>query len=159
MIQEDNNTIYLKLIDLLKRNNASFREVSHESEGRSDRVASLRGSSVEQGAKAMVLQAENKFVLAVIPGNLKVDFKKVAEAVNEKKATLASIEDAKELTHCEIGAIPPFVFNNKITLVVDISITKFDEIAFNAARLDRSIFLKTSDYLRIAKPIIKHITK
>ncbi|HZU69983.1 MAG TPA: hypothetical protein VFA09_22120 [Ktedonobacteraceae bacterium] len=51
----------------------------------------------------------------------------------------------------------PFSFNPDLELVVDPSLLENDEIYFNAARLDRSMVLKTSDYVAIAKPRLKHI--
>jgi Ala-tRNA(Pro) deacylase len=42
--------------------------------------------------------------------------------------------------------------------VVDPSLLENDEIYFNAARLDRSMVLKTSDYFEIAGPRLGKIT-
>lgn len=40
-----------------------------------------------------------------------------------------------------------------IKLVADpLLFERFDEIAFNAGMLDKSVILKTADYLRIAQP-------
>lgn len=151
--------VYFKLVDLLKHNNARFREVSHQIEGKSEKVAALRGSTLQQGAKAMVLKVGKKYVLAVLSSSLRVDMQKVASAMNEKKASFASMEDAEKLSGCKMGAVPPFCFNNDLILIVDSSILKVPEIAFNAARLDRSIFLNTEDYIRITKPIVTEIAQ
>ncbi|HGV0569802.1 TPA: mischarged aminoacyl-tRNA deacylase, partial [Escherichia coli] len=41
----------------------------------------------------------------------------------------------------------------KLKLVADpLLFERFDEIAFNAGMLDKSVILKTADYLRIAQP-------
>ncbi len=62
-------------------------------------------------------------------------------------------ETAMELTGCRIGAIAPFVFDERIQLIVDPSLTsRYGEIAFNAGRLDASMVLDTQDYLAIAQP-------
>jgi Ala-tRNA(Pro) deacylase len=50
------------------------------------------------------------------------------------------------------GTILPFSFNPELELVVDPALLEHDEIYFNAARLDRSIVLKASDYAAAAKP-------
>ncbi|VVE04629.1 Cys-tRNA(Pro)/Cys-tRNA(Cys) deacylase YbaK [Pandoraea terrae] len=95
-------------------------------------------------------------VLAILPGDKKLDFKMVAEAGGLKKATLASAEEAERETGCVIGAIPPFSFSPDIRLVVDPGLVEnFDEIAFNAGRLDRSMVLNSADYVRIAQPLVK----
>ncbi|MEX3977840.1 YbaK/prolyl-tRNA synthetase associated domain-containing protein [Paraburkholderia sp. EG287A] len=151
--------MYEKLLALLDKEGAKYRIIQHPAEGRSDLVAAIRGTAPGQGAKAMLCKTKDdarSLILAILPGNQKLDFKKVANAVQVKKATLASADEAERETGCVIGAIPPFSFSPNIKLVVDPGlVTSFDEIAFNAGRLDTSIVLASSDYLRIAQPLLE----
>ena len=97
--------------------------------------------------------------MAILPGDRKVDFKKVALAVGGKKASFASPEEATARTGCAIGAIPPFSFSSDIRLVVDPQLlARHEEIAFNAGRLDTSIVLNADDYERIAAPLLADIS-
>lgn len=150
-----------RLNDLLTQENARFRVIRHPAEGTSAKVAEIRGTLPGQGAKAMlcrVKEVPDVLVLAVLSGDRKVDFKKVARAVGGKKASLASPEDAAALTGCVMGAVPPFSFWPEVRLVVDPRlIDEHGEIAFNAGRLDTSIVLDSSDYRRIATPAIVDI--
>ena len=92
-------------------------------------------------------------LLAVLPGDQKLDFRKLAAALGLPKMTLASAEEATQQTGCVIGAIRPFSLAPQITLVVDPGlVARFGEIAFNAGRLDRSMVLNSEDYVRIAQP-------
>jgi Ala-tRNA(Pro) deacylase len=52
------------------------------------------------------------------------------------------------------GTILPFSFHQELTLIVDPSLLENDELYFNAARLDRSLALSTSDYIALARPRI-----
>jgi Ala-tRNA(Pro) deacylase len=89
-----------------------------------------------------------------------VDFNAVKKYFNADSVAFAQREKAQELTGCVIGAIPPFSFSVEITgagsdplqLLADPLIQNNDEVVFNAGRLDRSIMMKLSDYIRIAKP-------
>ncbi|MEF9672564.1 YbaK/EbsC family protein [Pseudomonas sp. PCH446] len=86
--------------------------------------------------------------------------KKVGAALGGKKAELVKAETAMELTGCRIGAIPPFVFDERIQLIVDPALTtRYGEIAFNAGRLDASMVLDTQDYLAIAKPQLLDVSQ
>jgi Ala-tRNA(Pro) deacylase len=151
--------VYERLVALLEQEGARFRIIEHPSEGRSDLVAAIRGTAPGQGAKAMLCKSKDDaqaLILAILPGDKKLDFKKVAAAGQIKKATLASAEEAERETGCVIGAIPPFSFSSGIKLVVDPGlIESFDEIAFNAGRLDKSIILDSTDYVRIAQPLLE----
>ncbi|WP_322031320.1 YbaK/prolyl-tRNA synthetase associated domain-containing protein [Paraburkholderia sp. J76] len=155
------STVYEQLITLLESQRARYRVVGHPAEGRSDLVAAIRGTHPGQGAKAMLCKnkADNEgWVLAILPGDRKLDFRKVAAAGNLRKATLATPEEAERETGCVIGAIPPFTFSPRIKLVVDPGlIERFPEIAFNAGRLDTSIILDSSDYVRIAQPLLEPV--
>lgn len=156
--------VFDHLCDLLERAQARFRIVEHEAAGRSEEVAAIRGTDPRQGAKAMLCTFRSqpqRFVLTVLPGPLKLDFRKVAAACGEKKATLADAETAVRVTGCVVGAIPPFVvFGDGIELLVDPALVDHNrEIAFNAGRLDRSMVLETADYLRVAKPRLVDIAQ
>ena len=73
--------------------------------------------------------------------------------------TFASPDIAERLAGSVAGTILPFSFNDELELVVDPSLLENDEIYFNAARLDRSMMLKTRDYVAVAKPRLGHIAK
>ena len=153
--------MFEQLTALLEGKRAGFRVISHPAEGKSDLVAQLRGTAPGQGAKAMlckIKEAPDVLILAVLPGDRKLDFKKVAQAFGFKQATFAAPEEAMRETGCVIGAIPPFSFSPRIKLVVDPELVEtYDEIAFNAGRLDRSIVLNAEDYVRIAAPLLQPI--
>lgn len=154
--------MFEKIVSLLDSGNARYRVLEHPAEGKSDLVAAIRGTAPGQGAKAMLCKSKGEpgpLILAILPGDQKVDFKKVAAAEGLKRVTLASPEEAMQATGCVVGAIPPFSFSKDIVLVVDSALVEtYDEIAFNAGRLDRSIVLNSQDYLRIAQPTLHQLT-
>jgi Ala-tRNA(Pro) deacylase len=69
----------------------------------------------------------------------------------------AAREKAQEITGCVIGAIPPFSFNDQLQVLADPLIQQNEEVVFNAGRLDRSIFMRLDDYIRIAMPQMAQI--
>lgn len=74
-------------------------------------------------------------------------------AILGDKASLASPAEVDTLTACVFGAIPPFSFHPDLALVADpLLFERFDEIAFNAGLLEKSVIMDTQDYLRIARP-------
>lgn len=156
--------IFDRLTTLLNDNGIAYRLLEHAAEGRSAEVAAIRGTAVSQGAKALVCRVKissNKraHVLAVFPADKQADLEAIARAVDGKKASLASRELARELTGCEIGAIPPFSFNEELALLVDATLgQQHDEIVFNAGRLDASIVMKAHDYLALVRPLTASFT-
>lgn len=153
--------MFAQLKNLLEAEGAEFRVLEHAVEGNSIRVAQLRNTEIGQGAKAMIcrMRGSNFNVMAVVPGDRRVDLVRVADHFGYKKSSFLPADEAIALTGCPIGAIPPFSFSKNLRLVMDLELTeRFAEIAFNAGALDKSIILSTSDYLRIAKPLVMNIS-
>ncbi len=154
--------IHEQLCALLEREGAVYRVVEHEPEGRTELIAQIRGNRLEQAIKSIVVQVriskkENLYCLANVPGDCRIDLEGIKSHFNAKGIGFASREKAQELTGCVIGAIPPFSFSDQLLVLADPLIRENEEVVFNAGRLDRSIFMKLSDYIRIAKPQIVKI--
>jgi Ala-tRNA(Pro) deacylase len=155
--------IYEQLITLLDTNKASYRLIDHPPEGQTDKVSAFRGHPVDAAAKCIVLivkigRKTSRFILAVVPGNARVDTARVKSLFNGATyAGFAAADVAEKLAGSIVGTVLPFAFHSDLTRIVDPSITKQDELFFNAARLDRSMALRTSDYISIAKPRIETI--
>lgn len=146
-----------RLIDLLSLEGARYRIVSHEAVGKCEAVSEIRGTALGQGAKALVCKVKgngvNQHVLAILPADQQADLSLLATHLGGLRASLASPAEVDALTDCVFGAIPPFSFHPQLKLVADpLLFERFDEIAFNAGVLDKSIILNTRDYLRIAQP-------
>lgn len=154
--------VFDRLVDILETAKADFTVIEHEPEGRSEQISRIRGNDPSQAAKAMVVAVKAPvglvFVLAVLPGDRRVDFGAIARSVGGKKAALAAPEEARRLTECEMGAVPPFALSDELTLVVDPRLLAHDRIAFNAGRLDRSMFLSTRSYVAVAQPKVAPIS-
>ncbi|MBE3606656.1 hypothetical protein CCAL13119_06780 [Campylobacter sp. RM13119] len=172
--------IFNNIREILSANGAKFRVIEHEKAGTSELVANVRKSVLAQGAKALLCTIKTSnldefvgsnmptsllldkhlnvksgrfHVLAVFPADHSANLSKLANALGANKASLASPAEVEILADCVFGAVPPFSFHEQLMLVVDENLFKrYDEIAFNAGLLERSIVLDVKDYERIAKP-------
>ena len=149
--------IHQQLCDLLEEQGAAFRVIEHESEGRTEFIAKIRGNKIEQSIKSIVVQVRRKgqgnlYCLANVPGDCRIDFDGIKRLFHADSVAFAARDKAQALTGCVIGAIPPFSFNDQLQILADPLIQQNEDVVFNAGRLDRSIFMKLADYIRIAKP-------
>ena len=154
--------IHKQLCELLDREGAVYRVIEHEPVGRTELIAQIRGNRLEQAIKSIVVQVrvkkkENIYCLANVPGDCRIDLDGIRNHFQAESAAFASREKAQALTGCVIGAIPPFSFTDQLQVLADPLIQQNEEVVFNAGRLDRSIFMKLDDYLRIAKPQLTKI--
>ncbi len=154
--------IHERLVQLLTEQGASFRVIEHVPEGRTELIARIRGNRLDQAIKSMVVQVRygkgnNRYYLANIPGDCRVDFDAIRAALEADSAAFAPRAKAEALAGCATGSIPPFSFNEELMVLADPAIRDNDEVVFNAGRLDRSIFMKMEDYFRIAQPRLMKI--
>jgi Ala-tRNA(Pro) deacylase len=155
---------HTQLIAFLDQHSVTYRLIDHAPEGRTEIVSPLRGNALSQAAKCIVLMVKigkkvTRYVLAVIPGDARVDLQAVKALMRGTYVGFASTDIAERLAGSVTGTILPFSFNPELELVVDPSLLENNEIYFNAARLDRSMVLKTSDYLAVAKPRLGRIVE
>ncbi|SKA10571.1 Ala-tRNA(Pro) deacylase [Enhydrobacter aerosaccus] len=154
--------VFERLVALLSEAGAKFRVIEHEAEGKSEAISAIRGNRPEQAAKAMVLDVRGggggrRNVLAILPGNRKLDFAAVAALFEARKCGFASPDTAQALTGCVMGAVPPFALNPDLAIVVEEDLLANDTLFFNAGRLDRSMELATGDWLAVARPRVARI--
>lgn len=147
-----------KLTELFTEGGAKFRVLEHEANTRSSQsVSEIRHTELGQGAKALVTHIKgngvNCYCLAVLPADKQADLSKVAAAFGGRRASLASPAEVMDLTGCVPGSVPPVSFHEKLNLVIDPSLfNRYEEIAFNAGRLDHSIIINAKDFERIVNP-------
>jgi Ala-tRNA(Pro) deacylase len=155
---------YSKLIAYLDEAKIPYRLIDHEPEGRTEIVSVMRGNEVEQAAKCIILMVKigkkiTRYILAVVPGNARVDMNAVKALLGGTYVSFASKDIAERLAGSVAGTVLPFSFSPELELMVDPSLLENDELYFNAARLDRSMVIKASDYLNLVKPRLEHIAQ
>ena len=147
------STVQERIRNLLRNHNIEFRELHHEPTRTSEDSARVRGEDLRIGGKALLIKVDEEFRLFVLSAALRVDSQAIRAHLTARRTRFANADELAELTGLVPGAVPPF--GRPILpfpLYVDPSITDNDRIAFNAGSLTDSMFLKVSDYLRVAKP-------
>lgn len=158
----DASDTYSHLIAWLDARAVPYRLIDHAPEGRTEVVSPMRGNALAQAAKCLVLMVKvgkkvTRFVLAVVPGDARVDLPAVKALLGGTYVAFASTEIAERLAGSMTGTVLPFSFTPELELIVDPSLLENEEIYFNAARLDRSMVLKSSDYVAVAHPRLERI--
>jgi Cys-tRNA(Pro)/Cys-tRNA(Cys) deacylase len=108
---------------------------------------------IEQVYKTIVALRSSpgsKPILAVIPGNSKLDVKALAAALNEKKVQVPSQRDAEQLTGLQAGGISPLALINRgFTIVLDQSSQAHEHIHVSGGQRGLNIRLAVKDLLRL----------
>jgi len=151
--------LFDKIKELLDQHQITYEVKKHAPTPTSEDSARERGEPIKIGAKAMVMKADDAFILVILPADKRIDSKKVKDIFHVKNLRFATPEELKEKTGCEKGAVPPFGDLLHLSMIVDQAIFQEEYLAFNAGSLQHSIKMKTSDYQKIVQPKIESFSQ
>ena len=89
--------------------------------------------------KSLLLRTDNEFVLCLVSGDKRCSLNKVKKITNIKDVSMADAEQVKNQTGFSIGGVSPVAHLNKIKILVDSSLSRFQNI-YAAAGHPHSIF-------------------
>jgi Ala-tRNA(Pro) deacylase len=96
-------------------------------------VAALSHIPGKELAKTVVVKLDGELTMVVLPACFQVNLTRLKKITNAKNAELASENEFREYFHeCETGVMPPFGNLYGMSVVVDETLAKDKEIAFNA---------------------------
>ena len=147
-------TVYEKIVNLLKDNNVVYKTYTHEPVFTSKQAAKIRGTSLQQGAKALVMIADKKPIMLVLSGATKVNSKKFKQNFKIKDLRMATAEEVEEITGLKIGSIPPFGNIFELKTFVDKKLGQNQEITFNTGSHTQSAKMFYKDFVKLVKPQI-----
>ncbi|MFJ8535936.1 YbaK/EbsC family protein [Streptomyces sp. NPDC093591] len=153
---------YDHLISLLDSSCVDYRLIDHEPEGGTEAVCALRGHPASEAAKCIVLRVKvdrrtTRHVLAVVPGDRRVDLDAVRALFGARYVGFSDPETAEQLARAVPGTVLPFSFDPDLELVADPDVLAQPRLYFNAARLDRSLLISGADYERLARPRVERV--
>jgi Ala-tRNA(Pro) deacylase len=106
----------------------------------------------ESMAKVVMVHSDDGLVMAVLPGNQRLDLDKAKTALNAGDVRLATeTEFASHFPDSEVGAEPPFGALYDLPMLVDLTLQS-EEITFNAGSHAETLTIALSDYLELTKP-------
>lgn len=141
---------YDAVIGLLESHAVEFRRFEHEPVRTSEQAARVRGTPLEQGAKALVLETDSGLVVAVLSAARRVDYRALKRHLKSKRVQMAPAEAVREATGCEPGGVPPFGGIFGLPTLVDPGLLQLQYIDFNAGDRSRSVEMRTADYLAVS---------
>ena len=124
-------------------------------------IASSAHIKGKELAKTVIVKVDGKIAMTVLPASYRVDLDSLREAVGAKVVELAAEEEFSDLfPGCETGAMPPFGNLYDMQVLVALSLTEEDNIAFNACSHSELMQLSYKDFEKLVQPkVIKFSVK
>jgi Cys-tRNA(Pro) deacylase len=91
-------------------------------------AAAAIGCDVSAIVKSLVFMVDDRPVVALVPGDRRVDPVALAEAMNGSSARRASLEEARAATGYAAGGTPPFGHTDQPPVVADPSLRRHDVV-------------------------------
>ena len=144
-----------KIITLLKSNNIAFTYSEHEEVRTSEEAARVRGTRLDEGAKALILKGEKtgKNIMVVIPAHKKANLKSLSQIVGET-LHFETPDKILERWNIQVGGVPPFGNLLGTTTYVDRGVLNNENISFNCGLRTASIVMKSKDLVNLIGGIL-----
>ncbi len=148
-----------KLKEFLDGHNIKYVVISHSRAVTAQEVAASAHISGKEMAKTVMVKLDSKMAMAVLPASARVNLDLLKEASGAKQVDLAAELEFRELfPECEPGGMPPFGNLYGMPVYVSESLTKDEEIAFNAGSHTELIKLFYKDFEGLVKPKIAKLS-
>jgi Ala-tRNA(Pro) deacylase len=148
-------SVAAKLKQYLDNNNVQYSVLTHERSYTAQDTAAAAHVSGRELAKTVVIKADDRFVLAVLPAPRKVDLKRLQVFLQAADVRMAyEAEFSSLFPECEVGAMPPFGNLYGMQVYVDRSLTRDEEIVFNASTHVDAIRMRYGEFERLVCPVI-----
>jgi len=104
-------------------------------------------------AKVVIVRADRRYVMAVLPSELQIHFRRLARLLKVKHVSLATELELKALfPDCEIGAMPPLGNLYGLPVYVDVSLNQEPLLFFAAGTRRAAIQMHYRDFNRLVSP-------
>jgi Cys-tRNA(Pro)/Cys-tRNA(Cys) deacylase len=125
-----------RAIKYLEREGIPFDVVKYEHDEKgAEFAAKATGYPLERTVKTLVADLGNKhYALVLIPGDRQLALKRLADVLRVKRAAMADVMTAERLTGYLVGGISPFGTRQRLPIIMEEQVLRFDEILINAGQ-------------------------
>ena len=132
-------------------------EAAHTAED----AARILGLPVAAIVKTMVLTDGRRAVAAIVPGDRRLDRRKVAAAAGMPALRFATADQVLEFTGYPPGGVAPFAFSGAVTVVIDASLASDvdREVVAGGGRPELLLRVAVGDLIRHAGAVVAPIMR
>ncbi|MFA6533737.1 MAG: YbaK/EbsC family protein [Patescibacteria group bacterium] len=138
-----------KVLNYLNKQKVGFTVIDHKKIFTAYDLAQTLKMDLKKVAKTLLVQADKKFVIVIVPAHYRLDFKKLKKVLKAKQIKIPSEKIMEKVLKVKVGGITPFGALHGLETVVDKSLLKTQETILNAGSFTQSLRLKVKDFLKM----------
>ena len=152
--------ISAKLKKYLDSNKVKYKALKHKLAYTAQEIAAAQDVPGKQVIKSVLVKADDRQILAVLPAIHLIDTDKLKKILKCKALKIAREKDIeKAIPDYTPGAMPPFGNLFGLDTYADKILTEAVEIVFNGGTHKDTVKMKFSDFEKLAKPKIAEFGK
>ena len=138
-----------KLLKHLEKTKTKFDVLEHRKVYTAYDLAQTTKSKLQDIAKTVLVKADKKYYLVVVPSHYQLDFTKIKKLLKVKKVGMAKENEMKTKFKVKPGAITPFGTIHNVEVIIDKTLLKAKDIILGAGSFTESIRMKIKDFMKV----------
>lgn len=144
-----------RLKDFLDKKGFLYQVMKHPKVYTSQELAALEHVPGREVAKVVMVKADERDVMVVIPASGSLDFIKLSIRLGTNNIRLAQEHEFRNLfPDCEVGAMPPMGHLYGLPCFMDQALIEDEEIVFSGGTHSATVKMSIKDFQRVADPDI-----
>lgn len=136
----------------LNSSKVKYKAIKHSPAYTAQEIAASAHVPGRELAKTVIINVDGTMAMAVMPAPEQIDFKLLKKSLGAKRVKLASEKEFTDsFPECEPGAMPPFGNLYDMDVYVAESLTKDEQISFNAGSHSELIRLAYKDFEKLVE--------
>ncbi len=141
----------------MNKNKVPYTHVPHKTVFTAYDLANTLKKKLNEIAKTLVVEIDKKYLLVVLPANMRVDLNKVKKVLKAKTVHLVPEEMIEKIFKIKAGTITPFGSVHGAEVLLDKALLKTKDIIVNAGSFTDAVRLKTKDLHTLEKATLGDI--
>ena len=145
----------MTVLEYLNEKHCHYRVTEHKPVYTAEQLATVEHISPRKVAKPVVVRADGRYYLCVLPADRKIDLYAVQKHLEAKNVRLASEHEMEYIfSDSELGAGPPFGNLYDLPTLMDKKLAKDKRIVFQNGSHEQAIWISMSEYKRLTNPAV-----
>ena len=153
-------SISKKLLNHLGRARAKYDVVDHKTVYTAYDLASTLKKKLEEVAKSVVIESDRQHLIVVLPGNRRVDLKKLKKLLKSKRVAIAKEQVHQKILHIKAGAVTPFgkLYKN-LPVFIDKALMKTKKLLVTTGSFEQSLHMSAKELLRTTEATLADLSE
>ena len=148
-----------KILSALKAQGIEYEVFEHDPVYTCPQMANFLKTDEAHIAKSMIVKKnDGTYLLAVLPGNRKIDFHRLGLVTKAAPVILAPKKEAEEIAQCSVGCVYPLGHIINLETLFDSAILRQEYVYFNPGSHTKSVKISTQALAKLANPTVAEFT-